>query len=172
MKTEYFLYAGSALLFLYYWLRLRPGRAYKTPILLIVHDGSSFVVHRARRDDAGNIVAGGITYPAGVPVRCENEADLSNPVYMLAADPLALAHHRTLEVARRHIVMGSLFRSGGDMVEMLRLVGAALVIACALYGLLQIRTLNTTYATFGSELRSVNEKLSNPLVAVPAEEKK
>lgn len=172
MKTEYFLYAGSALLFLYWWIKLRPGRAYKTPILLVVHDGTSFVVHRARRDDAGNMVAGGITYPAGVPVRCENEADLPNPVYMLAAQPLALAHHRTLEQARRHIIMGSLFRSGGDMVEMLRIAGAALVIACALYGIMQVRSLNGSLSGFDASLRAVNEKLSQPLVAVPAESQK
>lgn len=167
IRYEYLLVAAAFGLVAWWGWRRRSVAVSSTELYLLIHDGTSFVLHSARRDASGNLEAGGATYPAGVSARVENESDLAAPLYVFAAEPLALAEHRTLEVARRSIVMGNIFKAGGEWTEMLRLVGAGLVVAAALYVTMTIRTLNGSMAEYDAQLRGVRDTLSRPLVVAP-----
>ncbi len=160
-----------AIYMFWYWYakRTRGGpRPGVSPLLLLIHDGISWVLHDAKRDDAGNMRSDdGITYPAGTMVPVVNESS-SRQLYVLAAEPLALANHATLEHARQNIVFGNIFKKGGDLLETMQLVASCLIICGALYAIMTVRGLGGSIDALRVEQAKQSEVLSKPLVSLPA----
>ncbi len=168
MQWQYLTVGASCFLLWYWWVKLRPRSAARGKAVLIVYDGRAWVVQAASRDGSGNIVSDAVTWPGGTPVPMVNDTGSPLQYYFLGVTPEGLSNHTMLERARANIVKGSLFRSGGELIETAKLVAVALVCCSALYALMTISSFNGAIAAQTAKLDQFEKTLSKPLVAVPA----
>lgn len=82
---------------------------------------------------------------------------------LLPIEPVELAKHRTMESARDKILMGRVFKPGGDIIETVRLVGSVAVIVVSVFLWMQLSSLNGTIVQMSVRLTAMEETLSKPL---------
>lgn len=119
-------------------------------------NGSSWRLRSGVAGDGG-VSVDGVEYSYDVAVPVEHEGLL---LYVIAAEPLALADHERFERARVSILKGALFRPGGDLVNWARV--AALVIPVVMTVLIWMR-LGDVQATLTQV--SVDAKAARQLAA-------
>jgi len=86
--------------------------------------------------DAG-VVADGVTYPASLPaVRAGREL-----IWIARCDAAALIDHQALERARESAALASLWRGGGQWIDLLRVLGAVLPAVFAYFTWAQVASL-------------------------------
>lgn len=98
-----------------------------------IWNGASWRLRRGVAGSGGVVVDGvEYAYDVAVPVQC---GDLL--LYVIAAEPLALADHERFERARVSVLKGALFRPGGDLVNWARV--AATIIPVVMSVLIWMR---------------------------------
>jgi len=91
--------------------------------------------------DSG-IVADGVTYPASLPaLRAGREL-----VWIARCDAAALIEHQALERARESAALASLWRGGGQWIDLLRVLGAVLPAVFAYFTWAQVSALQALVA--------------------------
>jgi len=91
--------------------------------------------------DAG-IVADGVTYPASLPVlRAGREL-----IWIARCDAAALIEHQALERARESAALASLWRGGGQWIDLLRVMGVLLPAVFAYFTWAQVSALQALVA--------------------------
>lgn len=153
-----------------YWWRSR--QASSTPsrrasVYVVLHDGSSSWLYDAERLPTGSFRVAGAEYPAAVARLVDDVAGFGAPLYIVAVEPLALTKHRELEQYRTHIIKGAIFKSGGDLMELLRIGAAAAVIACALFVYMSVSALSGQFAAQEASLKAIEAWTNSPKVVVP-----
>ena len=91
--------------------------------------------------DSG-IVADGVTYPASLPaLRVGREL-----IWIARCDASALIEHQALERARESAALASLWRGGGQWLDLLRVLGVVLPAAFAYFPWAQVSALQALVA--------------------------
>jgi hypothetical protein len=91
--------------------------------------------------DSG-IVADGVTYPASLPaLRVGREL-----IWIARCDASALIEHQALERARESAALASLWRGGGQWLDLLRVLGVVLPAAFAYFTWAQVSALQALVA--------------------------
>ena len=91
--------------------------------------------------DAG-IVSDGVTYPASLPaLRVGREL-----VWIARCDAAALIEHQALERARESAALASLWRGGGQWLDLLRVMGVVLPAVFAYFTWAQVSALQSLVA--------------------------
>jgi hypothetical protein len=157
----------GGLMFLGFWLRRRwmpRVSRLSLPINVLLCDGRSASLHIAKRSESGSFIVAGAEYPPSLVQRVDDLTGQHALYYLIGIESVALVQHRELERVRFGILTGALFKPAGDMVELLRLIGAAAVIAVAVFVYLQVASINSALSVQSAELKKANEVLSRPLV--------
>jgi len=130
--------AGAAV---WYMRRREAGAGRVRGWLLLYDDVGGWRVLPASYGDAG-IVADGVTYPASLPaLRAGREL-----VWIARCDAAALIEHQALERAREAAALASLWRGGGQWLDLLRVLGAALPAVFAYFTWAQVSSLQALVA--------------------------
>jgi hypothetical protein len=91
--------------------------------------------------DSG-VVADGVTYPASLPaVRAGREL-----IWIARCDAAALIDHQALERAREAAALASLWRGGGQWLDLLRVMGVVLPAVFAYFTWAQVSSLQSLVA--------------------------
>lgn len=139
-------------------------RSPSLPFYILFYDGSAYSIQRAKLTKSGNLAAASIEYSLGVLRLADGAEALGMRLYVLAAEPMALADHRSLERSRKSIITGALFKPGGDMVQLMQMLGAAAVLGCSIYMFMVIGNVSQSLADQKTVIEKVQETLSRPLV--------
>ena len=109
--------------------------------LLLYDDLGGWRVLSAVYGDSG-IVADGVTYPASLPaVRVDRTL-----VWIARCDAAALIEHQALERARESAALASLWRGGGQWLDLLRVMGVLLPAVFAYFTWAQVSALQSLVA--------------------------
>lgn len=155
----------GTLLAVTWWRGRSRGLVRRRPeIYVLLHDGVSTWLMPGQRLETGSISCGGAEYPAGIARLVDDTIGLGSPLYLVAVEPIALTKHRTLEQYRASVIKGALFKTGGDMVEMVRIAAACAVIACAIFVYMAVGSLNSTLVQQQAKIDKLDAVLSKPLV--------
>ena len=104
--------------------------------LLVYDDLGGWRVLPAAYGDAG-IVADGVTYPASLPaLRAGREL-----IWIARCESAALIEHQALERARESAALASLWRGGGQWIDLLRVLGVVLPAVFAYFTWAQVSAL-------------------------------
>lgn len=157
---------------LVYWWRSRSQRpaSASASLYVLLHDGSSSWLYPAERLENGAFRVAGAEYPAGEVRLVDDLVGLGAPLYVIAIEPFALTKHRAMEQYRATIIKGALFKSGGDVMELLRIGAAASVIAAAIFIYMSVSSLGGQISRQEAILQKVDRTLSSPLVVAPGGE--
>jgi hypothetical protein len=150
------------------WYRRRKKKSSSAPagaarLYLLIHDGGSYVLHDAARDN-GCFVVDGVEYPNSSCRPVELATDSSLLVYVFAAEPIALTTHQQLMRHRSAVIKGHLFKGGGDMTRTINLVAAGAVVACALFVYMSVSSLNSANVQQQVILEKIDKWTQSPLV--------
>lgn len=155
------LLAAAALLFLRF--RKPRTRLVDAKLYLLIHDGVSFVLHDAVREN-GCFVVETIEYPSSSCRPVELATDVRLNVYVFAAEPIGLTTHQQLMKHRSAIIKGHIFKGGGDMTRLINMVAAGAVLACALFVYMSVSSLNSSNASQQVILEKIDKWTQSPLV--------
>lgn len=149
----------------WWWLRNRKTAAPRgaVPVYILVHTQGSTVLEPAVKTATGTYSIGGAEYPPSLLRPVENGSPVSGRFYTLGLDAVALHTHQELERVRFGVLVGSIFKPAGDMVETSKLIAAALVIAAAVFMWSQVGSINNQLAQQAVMVKAVQEKLNQPL---------
>ena len=126
---------------IWYMRRRDAGAGRVTGWLLLYDDVGGWRVLPAAYGDAG-IVADGVTYPASLPaVRVDRTL-----IWIARCDAAALIEHQALERARESAALASLWRGGGQWIDLLRVLGVVLPVAFAYFTWAQVSALQSLVA--------------------------
>jgi len=126
---------------LWYMRRREAGAGRVRGWLLLYDDVGGWRVLPASYGDAG-VVADGVTYPASLPaLRVGREL-----VWIARCDAAALIEHRALERARESAALASLWRGGGQWLDLLRVMGVVLPAVFAYFTWAQVSALQALVA--------------------------
>lgn len=151
----------------------------------LIHDGSTFRLTRARVTHLGIEVTKDEVYPLGVSTTMQlpsvhvpaelgpRAVPLKLPrsrryLFVIAVEPLALVEHQTMERGRRTMVLGSMFKPGGDILRYLQFAAALVPLLASIWLTMQFASVQATLNQQASDLKVVKAVLSAPLVSVPA----
>jgi hypothetical protein len=125
-----------------WYMRRRDAGAGRVRGWLLLHDDlGGWRVLAASYGDAG-IVADGVTYPASLPaVRAGREL-----IWIARCDAAALIEHQALERAREAAALASLWKGGGQWIDLLRVLGVVLPAAFAYFTWAQVSALQALVA--------------------------
>jgi len=130
--------AGAAV---WYMRRREVGAGRVRGWLLLYDDVGGWRVLSAVYGDAG-VVADGVTYPASLPsVRAGREL-----IWIARCDAAALIEHCALERARESAALASLWRGGGQWLDLLRVMGVLLPAVFAYFTWAQVSALQALVA--------------------------
>ena len=109
--------------------------------LLVYDDLGGWRALPAMYADSG-VVADGVTYPASLPaVRVDRTL-----VWIARCDAAALIEHQALERARESAALASLWRGGGQWLDLLRVAGVVLPAVFAYFTWAQVSALQSLAA--------------------------
>jgi len=109
--------------------------------LLVYDDLGGWRALPAMYADSG-VVADGVTYPASLPaVRVDRTL-----VWIARCDAAALIEHQALERARESAALASLWRGGGQWLDLLRILGVVLPAVFAYFTWAQVSALQALVA--------------------------
>jgi len=124
-----------------WYMRRREASGRVRGWLLLHDDLGGWRVLQAAYGDAG-IVADGVTYPASLPaVRVDRTL-----VWIARCDAAALIEHQALERARESAALASLWRGGGQWLDLLRVAGVVLPAVFAYFTWAQVSALQSLVA--------------------------
>jgi hypothetical protein len=125
-----------------WYMRRRDAGSARVRGWLLLHDDlGGWRALPAVYGDAG-IVADGVTYPASLPVlRAGREL-----IWIARCDAAALIEHQALERARESAALASLWRGGGQWVDLLRVMGVLLPAVFAYFTWAQVAGLQALVA--------------------------
>jgi hypothetical protein len=124
-----------------WYMRRREASGRVRGWLLLYDDLGGWRVLPATYGDAG-VVADGVTYPASLPVvRVDRTL-----VWIARCDAAALIEHQALERARESAALASLWRGGGQWLDLLRVLGVVLPAAFAYFTWAQVAGLQVLVA--------------------------
>lgn len=138
----------------------RRGRSLKSAWLL-TFDGSGWLAEPATVLKSGNIRVGSVEHSIGLCRRVVSSASVQ--FFVLAAEPVPLADHRMLEQSRRAILTGALFRTGGDIMQLLQIGAVVAVIASSIYVYSSVASLHSAVARQQVVLEAVQKWTESPL---------
>jgi len=125
----------------WYMRRRDAGSARVRGWLLLYDDLGGWRALPAAYSDSG-VVADGVTYPASLPVlRVDRTL-----VWIARCDTAALIEHRALERARESAALASLWRGGGQWLDLLRVMGVLLPAVFAYFTWAQVSALQALVA--------------------------
>jgi hypothetical protein len=125
----------------WYMRRREAGAGRVRGWLLLYDDLGGWRVLPAVYGDSG-IVADGVTYPASLPaVRVDRTL-----VWIARCDAAALIEHQALERARESAALASLWRGGGQWLDLLRVMGVVLPAVFAYFTWAQVSSLQALVA--------------------------
>jgi hypothetical protein len=126
---------------IWYMRRREAGAGRVTGWLLLYDDVGGWRVLPASYGDAG-VVADGVTYPASLPVlRVDRTL-----IWIARCDAAALIEHQALERARESAALASLWRGGGQWLDLLRVMGVVLPAVFAYFTWAQVAGLQALVA--------------------------
>ena len=143
--------------------KIKPIRTADKGLYVLLTDGVTFTVYQAERQENGTVRIGSAEYPAGLLRPVDHRGLFPGMVYHLAVEPLALVTHRALEQHRSAVVAGHMFKSGGDLAELLRYLASAAVIAAAIFIYSTNASLASQVARVGATLDRVETWTKSPL---------
>ena len=125
-----------------WYMRRREAGAGRVRGWLLLYDAvGGWRVLPAAYGDSG-IVADGVTYPASLPaVRVDRTL-----IWIARCDAAALIEHQALERARESAALSSLWRGGGQWIDLLRVLGVVLPVAFAYFTWAQVSALQSLVA--------------------------
>jgi len=125
-----------------WYMRRREAGAGRVRGWLLLYDAvGGWRVLPAAYGDSG-IVADGVTYPASLPaVRVDRTL-----IWIARCDAAALIEHQALERAREAAALASLWRGGGQWIDLLRVLGVVLPAAFAYFTWAQVAGLQALVA--------------------------
>jgi hypothetical protein len=125
-----------------WYMRRREAGAGRVRGWLLLYDAvGGWRVLPAAYGDSG-IVADGVTYPASLPaVRVDRTL-----IWIARCDAAALIEHQALERARESAALASLWRGGGQWIDLLRVLGVVLPAAFAYFTWAQVSALQSLVA--------------------------
>jgi hypothetical protein len=125
-----------------WYMRRRDAGAGRVRGWLLLHDDlGGWRALPAAYGDAG-IVADGVTYPASLPaLRAGREL-----IWIARCDAAALIEHQALERAREAAALASLWRGGGQWLDLLRVLGVVLPAVLAYFTWAQVSALQSLVA--------------------------
>jgi len=125
-----------------WYMRRRDAGAGRVRGWLVLYDDlGGWRVLAASYGDAG-IVADGVTYPASLPaLRVGREL-----VWIARCDAAALIEHQSLERARESAALASLWRGGGQWLDLLRVMGVVLPAVFSYFTWAQVALLQSLVA--------------------------
>jgi hypothetical protein len=125
-----------------WYMRRREAGAGRVRGWLVLYDDlGGWRVLPAVYGDSG-IVADGVTYPASLPaLRAGREL-----VWIARCDAAALIEHQALERARESAALSSLWRGGGQWIDLLRVLGVVLPAVFAYFTWAQVSALQSLVA--------------------------
>jgi len=125
-----------------WYMRRREAGAGRVRGWLLLYDAvGGWRVLAASYGDAG-IVADGVTYPASLPaLRAGREL-----IWIARCESAALIEHQALERARESAALSSLWRGGGQWIDLLRVLGVVLPAAFAYFTWAQVSALQALVA--------------------------
>jgi len=120
-----------------WYMRCRDAGAGRVRGWLLLYDAvGGWRVLPAAYGDSG-IVADGVTYPASLPaVRVDRTL-----IWIARCDAAALIEHQALERARESAALSSLWRGGGQWIDLLRVLGVVLPAVFAYFTWAQVSAL-------------------------------
>jgi len=125
----------------WYMRRREAGAGRVRGWLLLYDDLGGWRVLPATYGDAG-VVADGVTYPASLPVvRVDRTL-----VWIARCDAAALIEHQALERAREAAALASLWKGGGQWLDLLRVMGVVLPAVFAYFTWAQVSALQSLVA--------------------------
>jgi len=126
---------------IWYMRRRDAGSARVRGWLLLYDDLGGWRALPASYGDSG-VVADGVTYPASLPVlRVDRTL-----IWIARCDAAALIDHQALERARESAALASLWRGGGQWIDLLRVAGVVLPAAFAYFTWAQVSALQALVA--------------------------
>jgi hypothetical protein len=124
-----------------WYMRRREASGRVRGWLLLYDDVGGWRVLSAVYGDSG-IVADGVTYPASLPaLRAGREL-----IWIARCDAAALIEHQALERAREAAALASLWKGGGQWLDLLRVMGVVLPAAFAYFTWAQVAGLQALVA--------------------------
>ena len=121
---------------IWYMRRRDAGAGRVTGWLLLYDDLGGWRVLAASYGESG-VVADGVTYPASLPaLRAGREL-----IWIARCDAAALIEHCALERARESAALASLWRGGGQWIDLLRVLGVVLPAVFAYFTWVQVSAL-------------------------------
>jgi len=125
-----------------WYMRRREAGAGRVRGWLLLYDAvGGWRVLPAAYGDSG-IVADGVTYPASLPaLRAGREL-----IWIARCDAAALIEHQALERARESAALASLWRGGGQWLDLLRVTGVVLPAVFAYFTWAQVSSLQALVA--------------------------
>ena len=124
-----------------WYMRRREASGRVRGWLLLYDDVGGWRVLSAVYGDAG-VVADGVTYPASLPaVRAGREL-----IWVARCESAALIEHQALERARESAALASLWRGGGQWIDLLRVAGVVLPAVFAYFTWAQVSALQSLVA--------------------------
>ena len=125
----------------WYMRRREAGAGRVRGWLLLYDDLGGWRALPAAYGDSG-IVADGVTYPASLPaLRAGREL-----IWIARCDAAALIEHPALERARESAALASLWRGGGQWLDLLRVMGVVLPAVFAYFTWAQVSALQSLVA--------------------------
>jgi len=124
-----------------WYMRRREASGRVRGWLLLYDDVGGWRVLPAVYGDSG-VVADGVTYPASLPVvRAGREL-----LWIARCESAALIEHQALERAREAAALASLWRGGGQWLDLLRVLGVVLPAVFAYFTWSQVAALQALVA--------------------------
>lgn len=158
------LLAAAGILFWWYKRRVKVAAIVEDARLyLLIHDGNSFVLHDAKRNN-GCLVVDSIEYPNSACRPVELSTDTRLMVYVFASEAIALTTHQQLMKHRAAVIKGHLFKSGGDMSRLVNMVAAGTVLACAVFVYMSVGSLSSANVQQQVILERIDKWTQSPLV--------
>jgi hypothetical protein len=149
------------------WSRMRGRSGGKLSAWLVTWSGESLTVEPAKIVPEGVQLPGRDVMPAGV-LR-SYDLDSSTRLYFAAVDAVALADHKTLERARRTIVLRALFSGGGDLLRYLQMAAVLVPLAVSIWLTMAFGGVEASLKAQAVDLGVMRETLEKPLVVQGAE---
>lgn len=153
----------------WFWRRrsLRAAQRLVMPSYVLLYDKQTTTLYKAERSQNGSFLVSGAEYPPALARRVDMSWDGAFNLYVIGIEAQALVQHRELESVRFGILTGNIFKPSGDMVETIRLVGAAAVVGLSIFVYLNMSSLNASLASQAVKIEQIQETLKAPLLTRP-----
>lgn len=136
-----------------------------------IWNGASWRLRSGVAGDGG-VLVDGVEYSYDVATPVEHEGLL---LYIIAAEPLALADHERFERARVSVLKGALFRPGGDLVNWARVAALILPVVISVLIWMRLGDMQSTLTQVAVDAKTARQLaadvLARPLQLAPFDDR-